>query len=120
VASGGNSPATECALALPEPDESLAAAERNAVRAEAPAVTVAAAALTYLAQVTGEQGFDVGLRVAAGPGASKALLAEAVPLRAPDAGEDVAAFAARIADTRSRGSYRRDVAAGTQRWRAAR
>jgi amino acid adenylation domain-containing protein/thioester reductase-like protein len=67
-----------------------------------PPVTVAAAALEYLGQVTGESGFDVGLRVPNRylPSSARTLLADVVPVRE-----------GRIEDAARRGSYLRDVAA---------
>jgi polyketide synthase PksN len=66
-----------------------------------PPVTVASAFLEYLGQVTGESGFDVGLRVPGEclPSSARALLADVVPVRE-----------GRIADAVSHGSYLRDVA----------
>ena len=67
-----------------------------------PPLTVASAALEYLGQVTGESGFDVGLRVPDQclPGLARKLFADVVPVRE-----------GRIADAANRGSYLRDVAA---------
>jgi amino acid adenylation domain-containing protein/thioester reductase-like protein len=67
-----------------------------------PPLTVAAAALEYLGQVTGESGFDVGLRVPGQclPSSARTLLADVVPVRE-----------GRIEDAVRRGAYLRDVAA---------
>jgi len=74
------------------------------------AVTLVAGALAYLTEVTGESGFDVGVRVAppaAGPFAS------VVPLRTPGPAADFAAYteevARRLGDVSRHGTYLRDV-----------
>ena len=79
-----------------------------------PAVSVAAAALAYLGRLTGESGFDVGLRVPRGRDGEQ-LLAEVVPLRSPDDGLEFDRFAGqvaeRIADASARGPFLLDVPA---------
>lgn len=67
-------------------------------------VTIAAAALAYLGEVTGESGFSVGLRVVP----QSDLLASVVPLEVPERSEEVPL---RLARTVDRGSYLRDVVA---------
>ncbi len=79
-------------------------------RSADPAVTLTAAVLAYLGEVSGESGFDAGLRVpAAGP------LAQVVPLAAPEADADfgryAAQVAARLAEARRHGTFLLDAAA---------
>jgi amino acid adenylation domain-containing protein/thioester reductase-like protein len=75
-----------------------------------PAVTLVAGALAYLTELTGESGFDVGVRTAP-PAAG--LLASVVPLRAPGPDPDFSRYAEEVArrlDEVSRhGTYLRDV-----------
>jgi polyketide synthase PksN len=79
-----------------------------------PAVTLAAAALAYLGEVTGEPGFDVGLRVPL-PGPWSGLLVPVVPVRAPQSSADFGLYAgqvaSRLAEARSRGTLLLDAAA---------
>jgi polyketide synthase PksN len=79
-----------------------------------PAVTLAAAALAYLGEVTGEPGLDVGLRVPL-PGPWSGLLAPVVPVRAPQWDADFGLYAGQVAsrltEARSRGTFLIDAAA---------
>ncbi|HUN33480.1 MAG TPA: amino acid adenylation domain-containing protein [Trebonia sp.] len=79
-----------------------------------PAATLAAAALAYLGEVSGEPGFDVGLRVPL-PRPWYGLLAPVVPVRVPASDADFGLYAgqvvARLAEARSRGTFLLDTAA---------
>jgi len=73
-----------------------------------PAVTLVAGALAYLTELTGDSGFDVGVRTAlpaAGPFAS------VVPMRAPDPDADgyTEEVARLLGEVSRRGTYLRDV-----------
>jgi amino acid adenylation domain-containing protein/thioester reductase-like protein len=106
-------------LELPLPPGSGAAPRRqeHAVEIPAwvgatadPAATLVAGALAYLTELTGESGFDVGVRTArpaAGP------LASVVPMRAPGPDADFSGYAEEVArrlgEVSRHGTYLRDV-----------
>jgi len=79
-----------------------------------PAGTLAAAALAYLGEVSGQTGFDVGLRVPL-ERPWHGLLAPVVPVRVPTSDADFGLYAgqvvARLTEAGSRGTFLRDVAA---------
>ncbi|HTU75770.1 MAG TPA: amino acid adenylation domain-containing protein [Trebonia sp.] len=79
-----------------------------------PAATLAAAALAYLAEVSGEARFDVGLRVPLRRPWDR-LLAQVVPVRVPASDADFGLYAgqvaARLAEAASRGTFLLDAAA---------
>jgi len=100
-------------LELPSPAGRDATTARRACPVTVPAwvspLTLIAAALAYLGELTDESGFDVGIRV---PEASGALLADVVPLRAPDRDADFSRYAGDVArrlDEAARGMYLRDM-----------
>ena len=86
-------------LADPRPLELPAAGHTGQYQVPVPDWTgadpalLAAGVLAYLGEVTGEQGFDVGLRLPAG----HALLADVVPLRSPARATDFTGYAAEVA-----------------------
>jgi polyketide synthase PksN len=75
-----------------------------------PAATLVAGALAYLAELTGESGFDVGVRTAL---PANGPFADVVPLRAPSPAADFAGYTAEVAlrlgEVSGHGTYLRDV-----------
>jgi polyketide synthase PksN len=75
-----------------------------------PAVTLAAGALAYLTELTGESSFDVGVRTALPVAAP---FASVVPMRVPGPDTDFSRYteevARRLGEVRGRGTYLRDV-----------